>query len=72
MPDTFGRNSTVFEARFPGICDECDERFDAGTSVRYSFGSIVHGDPSECRPLPPASAAETCSKCFVQKPCFCD
>ena len=34
-----------FEARYAGLCAECDERFPVGTMIRYNDeDEIVHAD----------------------------
>ena len=55
-----------FEAKFPGVCAACDERFPAETEVEYdSDHDLVHVD---CPALVPARPREICPSCFCEVP----
>lgn len=67
-------STTVFTASYPGVCDDCGERFAAGERVRYLVG--VLGDRlchADCDAAPPARRENpVCLKCFIITPCECD
>lgn len=58
-------SSRPFEARFPGICENCGDGFETGDSIMYEGDDLVHADPDDCRPAPPVRAIAPCSSCFL-------
>ena len=64
---TGGRqNSRPFEARFPGICESCQEGFEKGEMVMYEDDSLVHADPDDCEAMPKHRRGEAvCPECFM-------
>lgn len=57
--------SRSFTARFPGICEECQEGFEKGDEVRYDGDHLVHADPDDCEAARPAPTAAPCPECFM-------
>lgn len=65
LPFTSGssKSSRPFDASFPGICENCQEGFEAGAMVMYEDDDLVHADPDDCvRNLP---AGAPCPECFL-------
>ena len=58
------RSSRPFEARFPGICEECQSGFEAGEQVRYEDDELVHADPDDCVAIT-RSTEVPCKRCFL-------
>lgn len=66
--------SSGFEARYPGQCAACEERFEPGTEVAYvATGELVH---VECPEVAEDAPAVVCPSCFltvsVSGACSCD
>ena len=65
----------AFTAQYAGTCDSCEEPIRPGQSVRYTAaGDVVHagcadGDP---RLVTAERVEETCTDCWLIKPCPCD
>lgn len=64
MATPFARGVHTFPARFPGICEDCQEGFEPGTEVRYDDGNLVHADPDDCVSVPQATNSP-CTKCWL-------
>lgn len=61
-----GRGSHPFSAKYPGTCEDCQERFEVGEMVMYSDDALVHGDPEECTATGSIrTAVEPCGRCFL-------
>ena len=59
---------TIFTARYPGTCQSCGDQFEAGEQLRYDEDDqVVHRACSR-----PHRPAETCTNCFLEKPCPCE
>lgn len=62
----------AFEAKYPGRCADCGEDIERGDLIQYDEDSrIVHAD---CDPEPTAAErpTETCTECWLIKPCGCE
>lgn len=64
-----------FTAKYAGVCDSCEEGFDAGERVMFvGDGVLIHvgcvDSALRVRRRPPVE--ETCSVCWLIKPCGCD
>jgi hypothetical protein len=58
-----------FTATYGGPCGDCDERVKPGHQATYNEDdTLVHADCADAKPEP---VAETCTSCFIQKPCPC-
>jgi hypothetical protein len=60
----------TFEAKYDGACGECEERILVGDLVTYAEDVLVHGDCEEF--VRPERPTETCTKCWLVKPCDCE
>jgi hypothetical protein len=56
--------SRTFEAKFPGLCEDCGGGFEAGDEVRYQGDDLVHADPDGCEAMKPVTGAP-CPECFM-------
>jgi len=61
----------TFHARFRGTCVDCREEIEVGDEVQFNLlDELIHVD---CIDLGVADRkTETCSVCFLIKPCGCD
>jgi hypothetical protein len=59
---------SAFEARFHGICSDCEESITPGEQiVSLGDGEYEH---ATCRA--PQRPVEICSTCWLTKPCDCE
>mgnify|MGYP002787308297 CR=1 FL=1 len=62
-----------FRAMYRGVCGSCGEAIAPGDECAYDEGSVVHED---CVGAPrvrvTVKQAETCTDCWLEKPCPCD
>ncbi|PVU81349.1 hypothetical protein DDP54_15725 (plasmid) [Cellulomonas sp. WB94] len=60
--------SAPFEARFAGLCAECDRRILPGDLVRFQDDELVHDDHAND---PPATRPDgpVCPRCWLTRPC---
>lgn len=58
-------DSRAFEAKYPGMCENCDSNFEVGTSVMFEGQRVVHADADECVSLPARPDKKPCGKCFL-------
>lgn len=61
----------MFEAKYGDVCDRCEEGIRVGQRVTYVGDDLVHGS---CVDVPGrvVKKAETCTECWLEKPCPCD
>ena len=59
------KSSSPFTARFPGICENCQESFEVGTEVMYDGSDLVHADDGDCLRFRDRPIQKPCSKCFL-------
>jgi hypothetical protein len=59
-----------FEAKYGGICGECEERIHVGDLVTYAEDVIVHVDCEDS--VKAVRKADVCTKCWLTKPCDCE
>lgn len=57
------KSSRPFEARFPGICEKCQEGFEKGEQVMYEDDDLVHADPDDCTSSGPEGVP--CPECWM-------
>lgn len=57
------KTSRAFEAKFPGICEECQEGFERGEEVMYAGDDLVHANTDECVTFQERPAKKPCGKC---------
>jgi len=57
-----------FEAKYPGYCENCESRIHEGDAVKFVEDVFVH---VSCEPKPERKT-ETCTECWLIKPCECD
>jgi hypothetical protein len=57
--------SRQFTARFPGICENCQEGFEAGEEVMYEDSDLVHADPDGCLRFHDRPIQRPCPQCFL-------
>jgi hypothetical protein len=62
---------TIFQARYAGCCDECDEPIRQGDRLKWVADEVVH---ASCAPSMKRvkKAAVVCQVCWLVKPCGCD
>lgn len=58
------KSSRPFEARFPGICETCQEGFEKGDQVMYEDDDLVHADPDDCIVVR-STEGLPCIECFL-------
>lgn len=63
----FTRGTRSFLAKFPGICDDCQDGFEREDEIAYNAANqLVHADPDDCnRPASTRSSDKVCGKCFL-------
>ena len=59
-----------FEAKYGGICGECEERIHVGDLAKYGEDFIMHDDCEDS--VQPERKAEVCTSCWLTKPCDCE
>jgi hypothetical protein len=61
----------IFEAKYGGTCDACDERIHVGDQALYSGDdALIHLDcEGSARP---ERKTEVCTQCWLTKPCDCE
>ncbi len=64
----------MFEAAYHGVCEECGGDIEPGDRIRRVQDGYVHAgcqDPA-LRVRPKERKEETCTTCFIIRPCRCD
>lgn len=60
-----------FEAKYRGKCDACGDWWSVGEEIRYNDESdLIHVDCQEV--IAAERKTETCTECWIIKPCECD
>lgn len=66
--------SAPFAARYPGRCADCHEDVEKGDVIRMTDTGAIHDDCEDIdlTTRPAERPVETCDRCWLQKPCFCE
>ena len=63
----------AFTAQYAGTCDSCEEPIRPGARVRYTkAGDLIHAGCADETQTAPVRVEETCTECWLIKPCACD
>lgn len=63
----------AFTAKYAGFCDSCEEPIRPGDTVAFiRGGDLVHAGCTEPAAVRRAVKTETCTTCWLIKPCGCE
>lgn len=60
-----------FAAKYPGRCQDCGERFEAGDQITILHYGTIHADCNAAAPTPERPVT-ICPKCWLAQPCGCE
>lgn len=59
------KSSRPFEAKFPGVCENCGDGFEVGEEVMFEGSDLVHANTGECSRFQERPVRKPCGKCFL-------